>query len=85
MDLLTMRRNRAPVSQQIRRTLKTILPHARELGAEEQLLGIEEIIRRGNAADRQLRIFNANRDIVEVVQEIAAATEVAAPAGEPVV
>ena len=29
----------------------------------------------GNGADRQLRIFNANRDIVEVVQEIANATE----------
>jgi carboxylate-amine ligase len=77
MDLLTMRRNRAPVSQQIRRTLKTILPHARELGAEEQLLGIEEILRRGNAADRQLRTFNANRDVVEVVRDIADVTEAA--------
>ena len=37
-----------------------------------------EIHSRGNGADRQLRIFNANRDIVEVVSEIADATEVAA-------
>src|SRR5881275_1325194 len=78
MDLLTGKRNRSPVSQSIRRTLKTIAPHARELGAEEQLAGIEEILRRGNAADRQLRTFNANKDIVEVVREIAAATEAAA-------
>jgi hypothetical protein len=41
------------------------------------LEGIEEIVRSGNGADRQLRVFNANRDIVEVVSEIADATEVA--------
>jgi carboxylate-amine ligase len=77
MDLLTGKRNRAPVSQSIRRTLKTIAPHARELGAEEQLGGIEEILRRGNAADRQLRTFNANRDVVEVVRDLAEQTEAA--------
>jgi hypothetical protein len=36
---------------------------------------VREILARGNGADRQLRVFNANRDIVEVVEEIAAATE----------
>jgi len=40
---------------------------------------VHEILARGNGADRQLRIFNANRDIVEVVREIADATEVPAP------
>jgi hypothetical protein len=39
---------------------------------------IEEIVANGNGADRQLRVFNANRDIVEVVSEIADATEIAA-------
>ena len=57
-------------------------PHARELGSEDELAGIEEILRRGNGADRQLHVFNANRDIVEVVREIAEATEVA-PQPEP--
>jgi glutamate---cysteine ligase / carboxylate-amine ligase len=80
MDLATGRRNRIPVAQLVRRTLKEIEPHARELGAERELEGIREILARGNGSDRQLRIFNANRDIVEVVQEIARATEV-----EPVV
>jgi glutamate---cysteine ligase / carboxylate-amine ligase len=75
MDLMTGKRNRAPVSQSIRRTLRTLAPHARELGSEEQLAGIEEILRRGNAADRQLRTFNANRDVVEVVRDIAEVTE----------
>jgi carboxylate-amine ligase len=78
MDLATGRRNRVPVAQLIRRTLKEIEPHARELGSERELEGIRDILARGNGADRQLRVFNANKDIVEVVQEIAKATEVAA-------
>jgi glutamate---cysteine ligase / carboxylate-amine ligase len=78
MDLATGRRNRVPVAQLIRRTLRDLEPHARELGSERELEGILEILARGNGADRQLRIFNANRDIVEVAREIAAATEVAA-------
>ena len=78
MDLATGRRNRIPIIQLIRRTLKEIEPHARELGSGRELEGIEEILRNGNGADRQLRVFNANRDIVEVVSEIADATEVAA-------
>src|SRR6188472_780081 len=78
MDLATGRRNRIPITQLIRRTLKEVEPHARELGSERELEGIEEILRGGNGADRQLRVFNANRDIVEVVSEIADATEVAA-------
>jgi carboxylate-amine ligase len=75
MDLTTGRRNRVPVAQLVRRTLRDIEPHARELGSERELEGIQALLERGNGADRQLRIFNANRDIVEVVEEIANATE----------
>ncbi len=75
MDLHTGRRNRLPVAQVIRRTLRLVEPHARELGSEAELAGIETILRRGNSADAQLRVFNANRDIVEVVREIAVQTE----------
>ena len=78
MDLATGRRNRVPVAQLIRRTLREIEPHARELGSERELEGVHDILARGNGADRQLRVFNANRDIVEVAREIADATEVAA-------
>jgi len=77
MDLLTGKRNRGTVAASIRRTLKAIGPQARELGSEEQLAGVEEILRRGNAADRQLRTFNANRDVVEVVRDLAELTEAA--------
>lgn len=76
MDLATGRRNRVPVAQLVRRTLRDVEPHARELGSERELEGIREILAKGNGADRQLRVFNANRDIVEVVREIAAASEV---------
>ena len=55
--------------------LKDLEPHARELGSERELEGILQILRRGNGADRQLRVYNANKDIVEVVREIAEATE----------
>jgi glutamate---cysteine ligase / carboxylate-amine ligase len=78
MDLATGRRNRVPVAQLVRRTLRDIEPHSAELGSERELEGIREILAHGNGADRQLRVFNANRDIVEVVREIADATEAAA-------
>src|SRR5256885_3065291 len=78
MDLATGRRNRVPVAQLVRRTLRDIEPHARELGSERELEGIREILARGNGADRQRRTFNANRDIVEGVREIADPAEAAA-------
>jgi carboxylate-amine ligase len=78
MDLATGRRNRIAVAQLVRRRLAELEPHARELGSERELEGIRDILRRGNGADRQLRVYNANRDIVEVAREIADATEAAA-------
>jgi glutamate---cysteine ligase / carboxylate-amine ligase len=81
MDLETGRRNRVPVAQLVRRRLKQLAPHARELGSERELEGIQDLLSRGNGADRQLRVFQTNKDLVEVVREIADATEaVAVPA-----
>jgi carboxylate-amine ligase len=75
MDLGSGRRNRIPVARLVRRSLVAIEPHARELGSERELEGVSEILSRGNSSARQLRIYNANRDIVEVAREIADATE----------
>ncbi|MBA3567327.1 MAG: carboxylate-amine ligase [Actinobacteria bacterium] len=83
MDLGSGRRNRIPVARLVRRTLGVIAPHARELGCERELEGVRDILSRGSSADRQLRIYNTNRDIVEVAREIADATE-ALPAVAPV-
>jgi carboxylate-amine ligase len=75
MDLATGSRIRIPVAKLVRRTLRELAPHARELGSERELEGIAALLDRGNSAERQLRVFNANRDIVEVVRAIADATE----------
>jgi carboxylate-amine ligase len=83
MDLATGSRNRVPVSRLIRRTVAELRPHARELGSDRELEGVLAILGRGSSSDRQLRIYNANRDIVEVARAIAEATE-ALPAGVPV-
>ncbi len=78
MDLHTGKRNRVPVAALIRRTLKALEPHARALGSADELAGVHELLRRGTSADRQLHVFNANRDIVEVTRDIADQTEVRA-------
>ena len=68
MDLPSGRRNRVPISKLVRRTLRDLEPHARELGCGDELDGIRALLDRGNSAD-------ANRDVTEVVREIADATE----------
>jgi gamma-glutamyl:cysteine ligase YbdK (ATP-grasp superfamily) len=75
MDLATASRNRVPIARLIRRTVGELRPHARELGSERELEGVLEILGRGSSSDRQLRVFNANRDIVEVARAIAEASE----------
>jgi carboxylate-amine ligase len=83
MDLSTGSRNRVPVARVIRRTISELRPHARELGSERELEGVLELLGRGSSSDRQLRVYNANRDIVEVARAIAEATE-ALPFSAPV-
>jgi len=75
MDLATGSRIRVPAAKLVRRTVRELEPHARELGSERELEGVTALLGRGNSAERQLRVFNANRDIVEVVRAIADATE----------
>jgi glutamate---cysteine ligase / carboxylate-amine ligase len=75
IDLLTGRRNRVPVAQLVRRMLRNLDGHARELGSERELEGVREILARGSSAERQRRVFNESRDVVDVVRQIAAATE----------
>jgi carboxylate-amine ligase len=75
MDLASGKRNRVPVARLIRRTVAELRPHARELGSERELEGVLDILAKGSSAERQLRVWGANRDIVEVAREIADATE----------
>ena len=55
--------------------MSELRPHARELGSERELEGILAILGRGSSSDRQLRVYDANGDIVEVARQIADATE----------
>ena len=54
--------------------LEELAPHAQELGCERELEGIGDLLRRGNGAMRQQMVFEANRDLRELMSEIVAAT-----------
>ncbi len=72
---------RAPVRELVRRTLRAVESHARELGSEQELEGIERILRDGNGADRQMRVYGTNHDLLEVIRDIAQTTAAAIPIG----
>jgi glutamate---cysteine ligase / carboxylate-amine ligase len=63
----------------IRRTRAAVEPHARDLGSEEALGGIERILREGNGATRQLELFRRTGDVAAVVRSIVDETRGRAP------
>src|SRR5262249_24935472 len=48
MDLATGRRNRVPIAKLVRRTLRELAPHARELGCDAELDEVNALLGRGN-------------------------------------
>jgi carboxylate-amine ligase len=78
IDLETGSRIRVSVAQLVRRTLRELEPHARELGSERELEGVGRILLDGNGAEEQRRRFEETRDVIEVAREIAERTEAAA-------
>jgi carboxylate-amine ligase len=54
--------------------LERLAPHARELGCEEELGGIRDLLRAGNGALRQRMVYEANHDLRELMAEIVATT-----------
>lgn len=77
MDLAAGRRIRVPAHQLARRRLRQLKPHAKALGCADCLQGIERILQLGTGADRQVRVWNANQDLHEMMIELAAVTEMA--------
>ena len=57
-----------------RRLVDRLREHAQDLGAEDALEGIEDLIAHGNGASRQVVVYEANHDLREVMAEIVAAT-----------
>jgi carboxylate-amine ligase len=59
-----------------RRLLDRTREHAEELGSGRDLEAVEDLLERGNGADRQVVVYEANHDLREVMHEIVAATVV---------
>jgi carboxylate-amine ligase len=53
-----------------RRLLDEVRDHAQELGCEAELGGIEDLLDHGTGGRRQLVVFEANEDLVELVREL---------------
>jgi carboxylate-amine ligase len=58
------------------RLLERMRDHARDLGSANELEAINDLLDRGNGAQRQLVVYEANHDLREVMGEIVEATHV---------
>jgi carboxylate-amine ligase len=54
--------------------LERLRPHAQDLGCGEELEGVCDLLEAGNGAFRQRMVYEANRDLHELMAEIVAAT-----------
>jgi carboxylate-amine ligase len=59
-----------------RRLLDRMREHAQDLGSAGEFVSVEDLLERGNGADRQVVVYEANHDLREVMAEIVAATAV---------
>jgi carboxylate-amine ligase len=57
-----------------RRLLDRLHEHAQDLGSADELEAVDDLLRHGNGAERQIVVYEANHDLREVVAEIVAAT-----------
>src|SRR5690348_1227727 len=75
MDLGAGKRVKMAARTLARRRIRELRPISRDLGCADELARIDWILEHGNGADRQRQVWNANRDIAEVAEEIASAAE----------
>jgi carboxylate-amine ligase len=68
--------DRVGVKALARRLRDRLRQHAQELGCEHELEALDDILRYGNGAARQLVVYEANHDLHEVMAEIVAASAV---------
>jgi carboxylate-amine ligase len=61
---------RVPTKQLARRVLDRVREHAQDLGSEEDLICVEDLLDAGNGGARQLIVYEANHDLREVMAEI---------------
>ncbi len=61
---------RVPTRELARRLLDRSREHAQDLGSADDLECVTDLLDRGNGAARQVIVFEANRDLKEVMQEV---------------
>ena len=66
-----------------RRLLDRLREHAQDLGSAGELEAIDDLLQRGNGAQRQMVVYEANHDLREVMAEIVASTAPEGPASSP--
>jgi carboxylate-amine ligase len=64
--------SRRPAREMTADLLRRLRSHARELGCEQELDGVEDLLRFGNGAARQKMVYEANHDLRELIAEIVA-------------
>ncbi len=57
-----------------RRLVDRLREHAQDVGSANELAGIEDLMRHGNGAERQVVVYEANHDLREVMADIVEAT-----------
>jgi carboxylate-amine ligase len=57
-----------------RRLRDRLREHAQDLGSAAELEAIDDLLQRGNGAQRQIVVYEANHDLREVMAEVVAAT-----------
>jgi glutamate---cysteine ligase / carboxylate-amine ligase len=67
-------RDRVSAKALAQRLLDRLREHAQDLGAEGDLDGVTDLLERGNGAHRQRKVYAANHDFSELLQDIVAAT-----------
>jgi glutamate---cysteine ligase / carboxylate-amine ligase len=75
MDLSAGKRVKMPAKTLAKRRVRELKPVARALGCSAELARVDWILENGTGSQRQLQVYNANRDLVEVTAEIATASE----------
>lgn len=74
-------KDRVPTKLLARRLIERLRGHAEDLGSGDELAAVEDLIDHGNGGTRQRIVYEANRDLREVVGEIVQKTVPSAPLG----
>jgi glutamate---cysteine ligase / carboxylate-amine ligase len=76
-DLIDFRAGRqVPAPKMARRVLDEVREDAQELGCESELAGIEDLLRGGTGARRQLDLWDGGSDFTPIVRDIVEKTRV---------